>query len=63
MFPKPPSHVEALGPGNAGPALALPYENSFDQIRQASIQQPTCGAAPFAVDPAAVAGGDRQHTQ
>ena len=66
MFVRPPSHAEALGPGSAGPSLAIPYANSLDQVPRAAAQLPEGGnGAPFAVDPAAVAGArdDRTHTQ
>lgn len=32
MYARPPSHAEALGPGSAGPSLALPYANPLDQV-------------------------------
>ena len=33
MYARPPSHAEALGPGSAGPSLALPYANPLAQVR------------------------------
>mgnify|MGYP006952968940 CR=1 FL=1 len=64
MFHRPTSHAEALGPGVAGPALALAADAPGSVVRP-SVQTPTSGAAPFAVAPGHVAGdGDnRQRTQ
>ncbi len=36
MYARPPSHAEALGPGSAGPSLALPYANPLDQVSTVS---------------------------
>ena len=36
MYARPPSHAEALGPGSAGPSLALPYANPLDQVQKYS---------------------------
>ena len=66
MYARPTSHAEALGPGCAGPTLALPYPT--EQSAGPSSLTPSCGAAPFTVDPSAVAvaiaGNEpRKHTQ
>lgn len=62
MFVKPPSFAEALGPGSAGPSLAIPYANPLDQAPGVRLQQPQDGGATFAVDPAAL-GANKTHTQ
>lgn len=64
MYPRPLSHSEALGPGCAGPALAQPGPMLASQ-QGPTAQLPTCGAAPFMVDPAAVVSQEadpRKHT-
>eukprot|EP00891_Asterochloris_glomerata_P005357 jgi/Astpho2/5357/fgenesh1_pg.00075_%23_32_t len=66
MYARPTSHAEALGPGCAGPTLALPYPT--EQSAGPSSLTPSCGAAPFTVDPSAVASANagnvpRKHTQ
>lgn len=73
MYAKPLSHAEALGPGCAGPALALPPSAADAMVlasnrgaqavmasaaSASSTQHPTSGAAPFAVSPADVAAAD-----
>jgi len=72
MYAKPLSHVEALGPGCAGPALALPPSAADAMMMNggggngaASSIRPTSGAAAFAVSPHEVAAADdpRQRTQ
>ena len=71
MYAKPLSHAEALGPGCAGPALALPPSaadammNGGASASSSSMQRPTSGAAAFAVSPHEVASSDdpRQRTQ
>jgi hypothetical protein len=72
MYAKPLSHAEALGPGCAGPALALPPSaadamtmNGAGGGASSSMQRPTSGAAAFAVSPHEVASSDdpRQRTQ
>ncbi|KAK9827805.1 hypothetical protein WJX74_003127 [Apatococcus lobatus] len=52
MFAKAPSHSTALGPGCAGPPLANPQQLSSAQAsaHERGSHQPSCGAAPFAVD-------------
>ena len=68
MLPRPTSHSAALGPGVAGPALAVPTPLAADpQARPAGPPPPhvpLCGSEAFAVDPAALAGGGepRRHT-
>lgn len=74
MYAKPLSHAEALGPGCAGPPLALPPSAADAMVlasnrgaqavaaamasSSSSMQHPTSGAAPFAVSPADVAAAD-----
>ncbi|KAK9804889.1 hypothetical protein WJX72_010345 [[Myrmecia] bisecta] len=53
MLARPTSHSSALGPGCAGPSLANPV--SFDAPPKHQAQQPTSGAAPFMVEPSALA--------
>lgn len=63
MFVRPPSHAEALGPGSAGPSLALPYPNSLDQSPTSSAHSPCDGEGQaFCVNPAEL-GGFKTHTQ
>lgn len=65
MFARPLPHAEALGPGCAGPSLAVPYANSLDQAPRPRAQLPEDSGAAFAVDPNDVAGyrDDKTHTQ
>ena len=70
MYAKPLSHAEALGPGCAGPALALPPSAADAMMNggggaTSTVQRPTSGAAAFAVSPHDVASSDdpRQRTQ
>ena len=65
MLPRGTSHSAALGPGCAGPSVANPTPLAFEQRQgQNAAQAPSCGAEAFAVDPAALAGGNpRKHTQ
>ena len=74
MYAKPLSHAEALGPGCAGPALALAPSAADAMMNggagggasaSSTMQRPTSGAAAFAVSPHEVASSDdpRQRTQ
>eukprot|EP00887_Chlorella_sp_A99_P006992 scaffold2.g6992.t1 len=64
MLPRPSSHSAAIGPGCAGPAVALPTPAGQDFARGPAhaAQVPSSGSAAFVVDPAALAD-HRQHTQ
>jgi hypothetical protein len=65
MLPRPTTHSKALGPGVAGPELAVATSAVLDRPPQPSAQQPLSGAQAFSVDPSLVesADGPRQHTQ
>lgn len=65
MLPRPTSHSKALGPGVAGPELAVATSAVLDAPPRPSPQQPLSGAENFMVDPVALsdAAGPRQHTQ
>ena len=67
MLARPTSHSAALGPGCAGPALAVPTPLSLEQQQAArhAPQVPISGAEAFVVDPVALAAGGqpRKHTQ
>lgn len=64
MLPRPTSHSKALGPGVAGPELAVATSAVLDAPPRPSPQQPLSGAENFMVDPVALdAAGSRQHTQ
>ena len=65
MLPRPTTHSKALGPGVAGPELAVPTSAVLDLPPQPTAQRPLSGAQPFSVDPSLVesADGPRQHTQ
>jgi len=69
MFARPVTHSEALGPGCAGPDLALaqapPVGHGTAGAAGPRLHAPVTGAAPCAVDPACVApvAGPHQHTQ
>ncbi|KAL3134988.1 hypothetical protein ABBQ32_007942 [Trebouxia sp. C0010 RCD-2024] len=66
MYARPTSHSGALGPGCAGPSLAVPNPASIHEQHGYTPQVPTCGAAPFVVDPSALAssnGEPTKHTQ
>lgn len=64
MIPRPTSHSKALGPGVAGPELAVPTSAVLDAPPKPTAQQPLSGADPFAVDPKTAAAADpRQRTQ
>ncbi|GLC46596.1 hypothetical protein PLESTB_001221700 [Pleodorina starrii] len=62
MLPRPTSHSKALGPGVAGPELAVATSAVLDRPPQPGAHLPLSGAAPCAVDPAAL-GDPRQHTK
>lgn len=63
MFARPVTHSEALGPGCAGPVLALAQAPPGSAASATpGVHVPVCGAAPCAVEPGAVAG-PHQHTQ
>jgi 20S proteasome subunit beta 7 len=62
MFARPVTHSEALGPGCAGPTLALAQAPPVASTAGAGVHVPVSGAAPCAVEPGAVAG-PHQHTQ
>lgn len=62
MLPRPTSHSKALGPGVAGPELAVATSAVLAAPPVPSAQAPLSGAAPFAVDPSGL-NGSRQHTQ
>mmetsp|Transcript_13883 Transcript_13883/g.35682 ORF Transcript_13883/g.35682 Transcript_13883/m.35682 type:complete len:297 (+) Transcript_13883:150-1040(+) len=69
------THSTALGPGSAGPHLALApsapgpgaptgcYGNGTAPCVFGNAQQPCGGAPACVVDPSALASGNRQHTQ
>ncbi|DBB18528.1 hypothetical protein WJX82_008712 [Trebouxia sp. C0006] len=66
MYARSTSHSTALGPGCVGPSLAIPNPANLQEQHGYTPQVPTCGAAPFMVDPAALAPSDgepRKHTQ
>jgi hypothetical protein len=65
MLPRPTTHSKALGPGVAGPELAVATSAVLDRPPAPSAQRPLSGAQAFAVDPSLVesADGPRQHTQ
>jgi 20S proteasome subunit beta 7 len=63
MIPTPPSHSHALGPGLAGPELAVPTPHVLARPPRHTAQVPTAGAQPFAVDPSAVPSDFIQRTQ
>lgn len=66
MYARPPSHAEALGPGCAGPDLAVPGgAAAAAHARGPTAQLPLSGAAPFAVAPGDVGcdADPRQRTQ
>ena len=66
MYARPTSHSGALGPGCAGPSLAIPNPVSLQEQHGYMPQVPTCGAAPFVVDPSALdssMGEPTKHTQ
>lgn len=65
MLPRPTTHSKALGPGVAGPELAVATSAVLDRPPQPTAQRPLSGAQPFSVDPSLVesADGPRQHTQ
>lgn len=65
MLPRPTTHSKALGPGVAGPELAVATSAVLDRPPQPSAQRPLSGAQAFSVDPSLVesADGPRQHTQ
>jgi 20S proteasome subunit beta 7 len=66
MFARPVTHSEALGPGCAGPDLALAQAPPVGHWGGGPrVHAPTSGAAPCAVEPGAVApaAGPHQHTQ
>lgn len=62
MLPRPQTHSKALGPGVTGPDVHLPEPPVCWQRPLNSAQHPSCGSAPFLVDPAALSAGN-QHTQ
>eukprot|EP00877_Chromochloris_zofingiensis_P009749 jgi/Chrzof1/5027/Cz15g09020.t1 len=65
MLPRPTTHSKALGPGVAGPELAIATPCVLDRPPCHTPQQPTSGAQPFLVEPSLVesADGSKQHTQ
>lgn len=63
MLPRPTSHSKALGPGVAGPELAVATSAILDRPPQPSPQNPLCGADSFMVDPHSINDPARQHTQ
>lgn len=63
MIPVPTSHSHALGPGVAGPELAVPTPHVIDRPPQHAPQLPAGGGQPFLVDPVAMTGSSKQHTQ
>lgn len=65
MLPRPTSHSKALGPGVAGPELAVATSAVLDGPPRPTPQQPLSGSENFMVDPVALAdaAGPRQHTQ
>lgn len=64
MLPRPTSHSKALGPGVAGPELAVATSAVLDGPPCPTPQQPLSGSENFMVDPVALANaGHRQHTQ
>lgn len=63
MLPRPTTHSKALGPGVAGPELAVPTSAVLDGPPKPTAQQPLSGAHAFAVDPKDASGDSRQRTQ
>jgi hypothetical protein len=65
MLPRPTTHSKALGPGVAGPELAVATSAVLDRPPAPSAQRPISGAQAFSVNPSLVesADGPRQHTQ
>jgi hypothetical protein len=65
MLPRPTTHSKALGPGVAGPELAVATSAVLDRPPQPTAQRPLSGAQAFSVDPSLVEStdGPRQHTQ
>lgn len=63
MLPRPTTHSKALGPGVAGPELAVATSAILDRPPQPSPQNPLCGADSFMVDPHCINDPSRQHTQ
>ncbi|KAG2492385.1 hypothetical protein HYH03_009333 [Edaphochlamys debaryana] len=62
MLPRPTTHSKALGPGVAGPELAVATSAVLDRPPQPGAHLPLSGAAPCAVDPASL-HDPRQHTK
>ncbi|KXZ44882.1 hypothetical protein GPECTOR_61g835 [Gonium pectorale] len=62
MLPRPTSHSKALGPGVAGPELAVATSAVLDRPPQSCAHLPLTGAQPCVVDPAVLAD-PRQHTK
>ncbi|KAG2447740.1 hypothetical protein HYH02_007200 [Chlamydomonas schloesseri] len=62
MLPRPTSHSKALGPGVAGPELAVATSAVLDRPPQPGAHLPLTGAAPCAVDPTSL-NDPRQHTK
>ncbi|PNH10226.1 Proteasome subunit beta type-4 [Tetrabaena socialis] len=62
MLPRPTTHSKALGPGVAGPELAVATSAVLDRPPQPTAHHPLTGAQPCFVDPAAL-GDPRQHTK
>ena len=62
MQPTRQSHSAALGPGVV-PSLAVPGPASEPPPARGVPLAPTCGAQALTVDPAALAGQPRKHTQ
>lgn len=67
MLPRPTTHSKALGPGCAGPELAVATSAVLDRPPQHTSHLPLSGAQAFAVDPVALrdgsADGQHQHTK
>ena len=64
MLPRPTSHSSAIGPGVAGPSLAIPSSFTLEPSSNNKVQMPLSGGKPFCVQPADASGRDpNQHTQ
>eukprot|EP00879_Flechtneria_rotunda_P001826 GHRR01001992.1.p1 GENE.GHRR01001992.1~~GHRR01001992.1.p1 ORF type:complete len:297 (+),score=77.56 GHRR01001992.1:233-1123(+) len=63
MLPRPTSHSKALGPGVAGPELAVATSAVLAAPPQPIPQHPLSGADNFMVDPHSINDAARQHTQ
>lgn len=64
MFHRPTSHSAAIGPGCAGPPLAVPTSAVLDHVPTHVALEPVHGGQAFAVDPQLCSNADpTQRTQ